>query len=71
MGEVHLICMSHCVSYFKDWACDEGRENFCKHKCTLNKEVWVDSTWFETEALEPMILNVMVEGYERKKMIMG
>ena len=62
MGEVHLICMLHWVSYLKDWACDEGREYCFKNKCTLNKEVLVDSTWVETEALEPMILNVMVEG---------
>ena len=62
--------MSHWVSYLKDWACDEGRENFSKHKCTLIKEFLVDSTWVETEALEPMILNVMVDGYERKKMVM-
>ena len=37
LGEVHLICMSHWISYLKDWACDEGREQFYKHKCTLNK----------------------------------
>lgn len=62
LGEVHLICMSHWVSYLKDWACDEVRAHLFKQKCTLNKEVLVDSTWVETEALEPMILNAMVEG---------
>ena len=46
----------------RDWECDEHRAHFYKHKCTLNKEVLVDPTWVETEALEPMILNVMVEG---------
>ena len=45
----------------KDCACDEGRENFSKRKCTITKEVLVDSTWVETKALEPMIMNVMVE----------
>ena len=62
LGEVHLMCMSHWVSYLKDWACEECREHFSKNKCTLNKEVLVDSTWVEIEVLEPMILNVMVEG---------
>ena len=62
LGEVHLICMSHWVSYLKDCACDEGRAHLYKNKSTLNKEVLVDSTWIETEALEPIILNVMVEG---------
>ena len=62
LGAVHLICKSHWVSYLKDWACDEGREHFSKHKCTLNKYIFVDPTWVETEALEPMILNAMVEG---------
>ena len=62
LGEVHIICMSHWVSYLKDWACNEGRAHFYKHKCTLNKEVLVDSTWVDIEALEPMILNIMVEG---------
>ena len=37
LGEVHLICMLHWVAYLKDWACDEGREHFSKHRCTLNK----------------------------------
>ena len=62
LGEVHLMCMLHWVSYLKDWGCDEVRAHFSKHTCTLNKEVLVDSTWVETEALEPMILNTMVEG---------
>ena len=35
LGDVYIICMSHWVSYLKDWACNEGRENLTKHKCTL------------------------------------
>ena len=62
LGDVYIICMSHWVSYLKDWACDEVRANFSKHTGTLNKEVLVNSTWVETEVLEPIILNVMVEG---------
>ena len=54
--------MSHWVSYFKDWECDQARAHFPKHKCTVNKDVLVDSTWVDTEALEPLILNVMLEG---------
>ena len=37
LGNVHLIYMSHWISYLKDWECDEGRAHFSKHKCTLNK----------------------------------